>query len=39
MGLTVVLFYTYVGVYGENVDVVNIIGGSIGAESGIFVPG
>jgi hypothetical protein len=25
MGLTVVLFYTYVGVYGKNVDVVNII--------------
>jgi hypothetical protein len=25
MGLTVVLFYTYVGVYGKNVDAVNII--------------
>jgi phosphatidylserine synthase len=25
MGLTVVLFYTYVGVYGKNVDALNII--------------
>lgn len=25
MGITIVLFYTYIGVYGKNVDVINII--------------
>jgi hypothetical protein len=39
MGLTVVMFYTYVGVYGKNVDALNIILYFVAMAAAYFLSG